>query len=44
MQGTTSCEVQAVTAAGEAARGATAYLNLEAGGDCHGEAAALKVS
>lgn len=42
-QGTTSCEVQAITAAGEASRGATAYLNLEAGGDCHGEPAALKV-
>ncbi|GIL53284.1 hypothetical protein Vafri_8926 [Volvox africanus] len=39
-QGTTSAEVQAVSAAGPAARGATAYLNLESG-DCHGEAAAV---
>ncbi|GLC48449.1 hypothetical protein PLESTB_000099000 [Pleodorina starrii] len=39
-QGTTSAEVQAVSAAGPSARGATAYLNLESG-DCHGEAAAV---
>lgn len=39
-QGTTSAEVLAVAAAGPAARGATAYLNLESG-DCHGEVAAL---
>ncbi|EFJ51560.1 hypothetical protein VOLCADRAFT_57231, partial [Volvox carteri f. nagariensis] len=39
-QGTTSAEVLAVTAAGGAARGATAYLNLESG-DCHGEMAAV---
>ncbi|GIL89012.1 hypothetical protein Vretimale_16283 [Volvox reticuliferus] len=39
-QGTTSAEVQAVSAAGPAAHGATAYLNLESG-DCHGEAAAV---
>ncbi len=35
-----SAEVLAVSAAGSAARGATAYLNLESG-DCHGEAAAV---
>ncbi|KAG2454456.1 hypothetical protein HYH02_001475 [Chlamydomonas schloesseri] len=40
-QGTTSAEVLAVAAAGPAARGATAYLNLEPG-DCHGEAAAVE--
>ncbi|GFR49391.1 hypothetical protein Agub_g11443 [Astrephomene gubernaculifera] len=40
-QGTPSAEVQAVSAAGPAARGATAYLNLESG-DCHGEAAAVE--
>ncbi|KAG2494143.1 hypothetical protein HYH03_007779 [Edaphochlamys debaryana] len=39
-QGTTAAEALAVTAAGPAARGATAYLNLEPG-DCHGEAAAV---
>ena len=42
MQGTPSCEVQAVAAAGGDARGATAYLNLEPGGDCHGAPAALR--
>lgn len=41
-QGTTSAEVQAVLAAQGAAKGSTAYLNLEAGGDCHGEPAAIK--
>ncbi len=41
-QGTASAEVQAASAAGAAARGATAYLNLEPGGDCHGEPAALR--
>lgn len=35
-----SAEVLAVSAAGPAARGSTAYLNLESG-DCHGEAAAV---
>ncbi|KAG2431801.1 hypothetical protein HXX76_009296 [Chlamydomonas incerta] len=40
-QGTTSAEVLAVAAAGPAARGATAYLNLEPG-DCHGECAAVE--
>jgi diaminohydroxyphosphoribosylaminopyrimidine deaminase/5-amino-6-(5-phosphoribosylamino)uracil reductase len=35
-QGTASAEVQAVRQAGEGARGATAYLNLETG-DCHGD-------
>jgi diaminohydroxyphosphoribosylaminopyrimidine deaminase/5-amino-6-(5-phosphoribosylamino)uracil reductase len=33
--------VQAVAQAGGAARGATAYLNLECG-DCHGDAAAIR--
>ncbi|KAJ7529805.1 hypothetical protein O6H91_15G066300 [Diphasiastrum complanatum] len=40
-QGTTSAEVQAVERAGEHARGATAYLNLEPG-DCHGDESAVK--
>ncbi len=40
-QGTESPERQAVTQAGAAARGATAYLNLEPG-DCHGESAAVE--
>lgn len=40
-QGTESAESKAVTAAGAAARGGTAYLNLEPG-DCHGEAAAVE--
>ncbi|KXZ44943.1 hypothetical protein GPECTOR_60g720 [Gonium pectorale] len=39
-QGTAAAEVLAVSAAGPAARGATAYVNLEPG-DCHGEAAAV---
>ncbi|CAI5969373.1 unnamed protein product [Closterium sp. NIES-64] len=39
-QGTASAEKQAVEAAGEAARGATAYLNLEPG-DCHGDDTAV---
>ncbi|GJP50996.1 hypothetical protein CLOM_g10149 [Closterium sp. NIES-68] len=39
-QGTASAEKQAVEAAGEAARGATAYLNLEPG-DCHGDDSAV---
>ena len=38
-QGTASAEVQAARAAGEAARGGTAYVNLETG-DCHGDTAA----
>ncbi len=39
-QGTEPPECQVVQAAGEAARGGTAYLNLECG-DCHGEPAAV---
>ena len=39
LQGTASAEVQAARAAGDAARGGTAYLNLETG-DCHGDATA----
>lgn len=39
-QGTKSAEVQAVERAGESARGATAYLNLEPG-DCAGDDAAI---
>ncbi|CAI7932671.1 unnamed protein product [Closterium sp. NIES-54] len=39
-QGTASAEKQAVEAAGEAARGATVYLNLEPG-DCHGDDTAV---
>ena len=39
MQGTASAEVQAVSAAGDASRGGTAYVNLETG-DCHGDATA----
>ncbi|KNA13894.1 hypothetical protein SOVF_112550 [Spinacia oleracea] len=39
-QGTTSAEVQAVQAAGDWCRGATAYLNMECG-DCHGEHTAV---
>lgn len=39
-QGTTSAEVQAVEAAGDWCRGATAYLNMEPG-DCHGEHTAV---
>ncbi|GAX84404.1 hypothetical protein CEUSTIGMA_g11826.t1 [Chlamydomonas eustigma] len=40
-QGTTSSEVLAVAASGEATKSSTAYLNLETGGDCDGEPAAL---
>ncbi|XP_027353545.1 riboflavin biosynthesis protein PYRR, chloroplastic isoform X2 [Abrus precatorius] len=39
-QGTTPAEVQAVEAAGERCRGATAYLNMEPG-DCHGDHSAV---
>ncbi|KAK7243238.1 hypothetical protein RIF29_38029 [Crotalaria pallida] len=39
-QGTTPAEVQAVEAAGERCRGATAYLNMEPG-DCHGDRTAV---
>ena len=39
-QGTESAEVQAVRQAGPAARGSTAYLNLETG-DCHGDATSV---
>lgn len=39
-QGTKSAELQAVEFAGEHARGATAYLNLEPG-DCHGDDSAI---
>ena len=39
-QGTAPPERQVVLAAGSAARGATAYLNLETG-DCHGDQAAV---
>lgn len=41
VQGTEPPECQAVRLAGGAARGSTAYLNLETG-DCHGEAAAVE--
>lgn len=40
-QGTKSAEVQAVERAGESARMATAYLNLEPG-DCHGDDSAVR--
>ena len=39
LQGTASAEAQAAAAAGDAARGGTAYVNLETG-DCHGDTAA----
>ncbi|KAJ4826813.1 hypothetical protein Tsubulata_016033 [Turnera subulata] len=39
-QGTKPAEVQAVEAAGEFSRGATAYLNMEPG-DCHGDHSAV---
>jgi diaminohydroxyphosphoribosylaminopyrimidine deaminase/5-amino-6-(5-phosphoribosylamino)uracil reductase len=39
-QGTTPSEVLAVQQARDAARGATAYLNLETG-DCHGDESAV---
>ncbi|KAI4350171.1 hypothetical protein L6164_010680 [Bauhinia variegata] len=39
-QGTKPAEVQAVEAAGELCRGATAYLNMEPG-DCHGDHTAV---
>lgn len=39
-QGTIPAEVQAVEAAGERCRGATAYLNMEPG-DCHGDHTAV---
>ncbi|MCO5600075.1 hypothetical protein L7F22_054183 [Adiantum nelumboides] len=39
-QGTTAAEVQACLKAGDLARGATAYLNLEPG-DCHGDDSAV---
>ncbi|XP_014496508.1 riboflavin biosynthesis protein PYRR, chloroplastic [Vigna radiata var. radiata] len=39
-QGTAAAEVQAVDAAGERCRGATAYLNMEPG-DCHGDHSAV---
>lgn len=39
-QGTKPAEVQAVEAAGEHCRGATAYLNMESG-DCHGDHTAV---
>ncbi len=39
-QGTTSAEVQCVTAAQQQTAGSTAYLNLETG-DCHGDSASL---
>ncbi|WCJ21981.1 Riboflavin biosynthesis protein PYRR chloroplastic [Euphorbia peplus] len=35
-QGTKSAELQAVEAAGDSSKGATAYLNMESG-DCHGD-------
>lgn len=40
-QGTKSAEVQAVERAGELAKNATAYLNLEPG-DCHGDDSAVR--
>lgn len=39
-QGTKPAEVQAVEAAGEYCRGATAYVNMEPG-DCHGDYTAV---
>lgn len=39
-QGTVSCEVQAVEAAGSLSQGATAYLAMEPG-DCHGDTASV---
>lgn len=39
-QGTKPAELQAVEAAGEFCRGATAYLNMEPG-DCHGDRTAV---
>ncbi|XP_065875773.1 riboflavin biosynthesis protein PYRR, chloroplastic [Euphorbia lathyris] len=39
-QGTKPAEIQAVEAAGEFSKGATAYLNMESG-DCHGDHAAV---
>lgn len=39
-QGSTPSEVLAAAAARDAARGSTAYLNLETG-DCHGDEAAV---
>ena len=39
-QGTKPAEVQAVEAAGELCRGATAYVNMEPG-DCHGDLTAV---
>ncbi|GFZ14388.1 cytidine/deoxycytidylate deaminase family protein [Actinidia rufa] len=39
-QGTTPAEVQAVEAAGDRCKGATAYLNMEPG-DCYGDRAAV---
>ncbi|QCE12474.1 riboflavin biosynthesis protein PYRR, chloroplastic [Vigna unguiculata] len=39
-QGTAAAEVQAIDAAGERCRGATAYLNMEPG-DCHGDHSAV---
>jgi diaminohydroxyphosphoribosylaminopyrimidine deaminase/5-amino-6-(5-phosphoribosylamino)uracil reductase len=39
-QGTESAEAQAVRQVGPAARGSTAYLNLETG-DCHGDSASV---
>nr|KYP64170.1 Riboflavin biosynthesis protein ribD [Cajanus cajan] len=39
-QGTAAAEVQAVAAAAESCRGATAYLNMEPG-DCHGDHSAV---
>lgn len=41
-QGTASAEVQAVAEAGLSSSSSTAYLNLESGGDCHGEPAAIR--
>ena len=41
-QGTTAAEELAARAAGPAARGCTAYLNLESGSDCHGDDAAVR--
>jgi len=40
-QGTKSAEVQAVERAGDEAKNATAYLNLEPG-DCHGDDSAVR--
>ncbi len=39
LQGTASAEAQAAVAAGDAARGGTAFVNLETG-DCHGDTTA----